>query len=463
MNLAISTALEHFVPNRVSVPPPYAPGSDCGGDAPARAPRHAAGSVCCRPPQGFSALGWGLLFLAVSLGQVRGGYPTAIDDGADLYQPGSPSLGLPTWRVSEPFESLWIQYRVIRHTTSAGKTINLDIAYRQRTPSANFNPIGFGPSWEFGWLGTMQYHAETEGGVPWYTDISTWNLTPPFGGSMAYTSDPNAPEYNTYSRLSHNLVSSCGTSFSITYPDGTIYQYGYRPCVFCSGTCDLPYTNYLNLITDPQGRTLTLNYDNSTGIILLTSLVDYDGRTNYVYYNSTFPTNISTIVDAYGRTNTFQYDGFGRLTNIVNPMGMSAGFSYDAAGVITNMVTPYGTDAFQYTVNTNSGNVVNRSMLVTEPEGRTRLFAYRHQATYLNTNGAVPLIPSSYPTNQIPNTLTLTNTFDITAMDARDSFYWGPLSYAHLSTNFLQTLHLEGVLKMLILYVNVIVQAHRVL
>src|SRR5205823_8409545 len=118
---------------------------------------------------------------------------------------------------------------------------------------------------------------------------------------------------------------------------------------------------------------------------------------------------------------------------------MSASFAYDSQGVITNLITPYGTTVFQFTVNTNAGNLVNRSMKVTEPNGRAQMFVYRDQSSYLNTNSTNVLIPFSYPTNQVPNTLSMNNTFDNTWMDARDSFYWSPICYALLSTNYLQT------------------------
>src|SRR5438067_155023 len=89
------------------------------------------------------------LCLAVIVVQMSGralaSYPTTIDDTADLFSRGSAALGLPSWRVSEPFISLWVQYPAIRYTTSAGKAINLDVVYRQRGGVNNSNVFGFGP------------------------------------------------------------------------------------------------------------------------------------------------------------------------------------------------------------------------------------------------------------------------------------------------------------------------------
>src|SRR5438132_4360895 len=88
----------------------------------------------------FAALFFPLLLAP----KASAGYPTAIDDNADLYQRGQGGLGLPAWRVSEPFTSLWIQYPVIRYITSAGKTVNFDIAFRQRGSAISAtNVFGF--------------------------------------------------------------------------------------------------------------------------------------------------------------------------------------------------------------------------------------------------------------------------------------------------------------------------------
>src|ERR1051326_9411816 len=64
--------------------------------------------------------------------KLHAAYGTPISDANDLYQQVSADLGMPVWRVSEPFTSLWIQYPIIRYTTSAGKTVTLDMAYCQR-------------------------------------------------------------------------------------------------------------------------------------------------------------------------------------------------------------------------------------------------------------------------------------------------------------------------------------------
>ena len=365
------------------------------------------------------------------------GYSTVIDDSQDFYYATGQGSGLPTWRVSEPFISLWIQGEFLRYTSSAGKRIGFDIAFQQRNVGFNTNAWNFGPSWQCNWLSYIVYSEEKNEITFKWEIIDPPSLYAPLGGVRVYDLD-GSPEYNTYSSIIHTTPSPNGSDWTVTYPDGRHCYYYYRSGPpSCGIACY--YTNYLSSITDPQGRQINFNYTKTNGVVLLTSVVDYDYRTNLFIYSTNFNYPVSQIIDPYNRTNIFQYDAGGKLTNIINASSIGSSFAYDSQGVITNMVTPYGTTVFQYTVNTNTGNLVNRSMKVIEPDGRTHLFAYRDQSSYVNTNSTNVLIPFSFPTNQVPNTSPLTNTLDNTWMDGRDSFYWSPHCYSLLSTNFLQT------------------------
>src|SRR5437868_6401212 len=92
-------------------------------------------------------LGAIVLLLATAV-TARADYATVFDDGRDFYNSMVQGLGLSAWRVSEPFITLWIQYSVLRYQTSAGRTVALDIAYRQRGALAPTNAFSFGPGWQ---------------------------------------------------------------------------------------------------------------------------------------------------------------------------------------------------------------------------------------------------------------------------------------------------------------------------
>ena len=109
-------------------------------------------------------------------------------------------------------------------------------------------------------------------------------------------------------------------------------------------------------------------------VCLLTSLVDPDGLTNIVRYQSTnFPSFITEVENPYHRKATLKYDSSGNLTSIVDMISFTNSFQYNSQGLITNMSTPYGNTAFQTTTNSGS-QAVYRSVLVTEPNGSRQLY-----------------------------------------------------------------------------------------
>jgi RHS repeat-associated protein len=387
---------------------------------------------------------WHLLVLLLTINAVSvqaTDYQTTFADEKDSPPSNTGPVGLPTWSVSQPYINLWVQYPAIRYRTSAGIAVVLDIVHRSGGPTPS--GFGFGPGWNCSWLSTVSYTAE------WDNELGIWLLPyspvldAPLGGIRVYTADGNTPEYSTYSHLSQvgTFNPGCGIGYEVTYPDHSKAHYAYNICRRCaqgSNPCDKE--NYISWFQDPQGRQLTFYYTtNSSGAVLLQYAVDHDGLTNRLYYDANFPTQISQAVDPYGRTNRFYYNGTGQLTNIVNPEQISSFLVYDQAGVITNLVTPFGTNVFVYTSNTNAGNIVKRSILVTEADGRKHLFMYRDQSSKLNASSSADLVPCSYPAGEVPSTGPFTNAFDNTWMDARNSFYWSPRCYLQLSTNFLQT------------------------
>src|SRR2546428_70426 len=115
------------------------------------------------------------------------------------------------------------------------------------------------------------------------------------------------------------------------------------------------------------------------------------------YQNTNFPYNVTEVENPYRRTATLKYDSQGFLTNIVDMIGFTNSFQYDSGGLITNMTTPYGTTTFQAITNKAGSEIVNRSILVTEPNGSHQLYLYRVQADQLNPTNSTPLIPDSYP------------------------------------------------------------------
>ena len=274
---------------------------------------------------------------------------------------GCSSCGMSQWSVSEPYENLWLKDTPMFYQQSDLTQEQLILSYKQRGLSQEANIAGFGNDWSCNWLQMMQ---ETAG-----SDMLTnWLGT---GGGQAY----NLTGTQNYKTAGWEE----SEDLTIEFPDGSRDIYDFSVGYLC-GT-----TNYfLTKKLDKYGHTLgQFNYELNGNVVLLTSVVDVDGRTNTLAYgNASFPNLITAVTNAYLRVAHFNYNGQGVLTNIVDVQGMSSSFQYDINDYVTNLTTLYGQTAFQYFdgFDSNTPPYIARSVLVTEPTGDHQLFAYRDDA-----------------------------------------------------------------------------------
>src|SRR5260370_15190820 len=103
---------------------------------------------------------------------------------------------------------------------------------------------------------------------------------------------------------------------------------------------------------------------------------------------------------------------------------MSSSFGYNEWGWVTNLTTPYGTTSFEHVdLNQASYTSRDRSITITQPNNGKQIYAFYMSAPF--------------ETGPIPGPVTPTNTPIGTLDDeyvTRDSYHWGPLQYAALST-----------------------------
>jgi len=347
------------------------------------------------------------------------------DDDDELFSSMTdlPSSGVSTWAVSEPYVNLWIFDQPLTYSTTYQKPIGFSLAWKHRNNRDISPSFGFGPGWECSWLSYIS---------SWV--IGSWADTyVPLGGRRSYSVyDQNNPTvYKEFK--SSTTMEYTNTVWVLHRGDGSrdIYTLPYGGAKY-----------FLAQQIDPQNRTNYFYYGGGPPTYL-SMMVDWEGRTNLITYGTgSLSARITRVTDPYGRSVTFGYDGSARLTSITNATGLVDTFSYDAAGFITNMVTVYGTNSFKATTNSYGGvnlggtNQVNRSIAVTKPDGSKELFIYRDQSTKLNPSSSVNLIPTSYSTNEVPNTAGLANTFDNSYQDARNTFHWNALQYSLLSAGF---------------------------
>ncbi len=415
------------------------PGDGCGGSAgPVSGPPDDSGDPggagppcpgCCDDPANGSPTGDGG---PGSTGSAPDGSPEPGDGlpnwpalpglggtdvgGTPLQSSSDPTpnfMGMPVWRVSEPYISLWLYDEPLGYQPSIGSRISLKLGYKQREENAGMNPNVFslGPKWNFSWLSSVN----ATGLVG--TNYGSNTVFFPTGGSRTIN---GTNDYLSNARITGNTSSG----FTISYPNGSVDTYG----------CIVEKTAYLTQHLNPKSQATTYNYStNSAGVVQLSTVVDGNGGTNTLYYNSSnvYSTNlISKVTDCYGRSVNFYYSTNGLLTNIVDVGGISSSFLYNSAMWLTNLQTPYGTTTFALTDNASSNAAPNgRSVLVTEPDGSSELFLGKDSA---------PGVPSSY--TNVPITSPFTNSFDNTNLEVRNTFHWSKMQYTHLSTTNIASL-----------------------
>ena len=226
-----------------------------------------------------------------------------------------------------------------------------------------------------------------------------------------------------------------GQTYQIEYPDGAKDVFAK---VFVNSANETLY--FLTASLDSAGNTITYNYDSNPNIVRLLSVTDPDNRSSVFYYeNTSFTNQITKVVDPFSRSNLLRYDASGYLTNIQDVAGLASSFVYYAGARrswITNLITPYGTTTFRFGgVNADSenfydtGNVVNRFVEVTQPNGGKHLFLYRQDCSSI-LSGTSSSVPSTSP---------FANTLDNVDQDKRNSFHWEPIQYIALSANYLSS------------------------
>jgi RHS repeat-associated protein len=326
--------------------------------------------------------------------------------------------GMPTWRVSEPYVTLWLTDEPLAYQPALGERLSFRLHYKQRDTRTNAYVYGVGPQWSFDW----QTYVHPLSG-------SQAKLYVGGGGERVYTF--NQSEFKTDS----TMTSGSG-DYTVNYADGSrdLFQDGFG----ILGD---------RILTDRRtryGQSTHFFYDFTLAARLL-EVWDSDGHTNSLSYtNATFPLLITSISDPFGRTAKLIYNGSGQLTNITDTAGNATTISYDTNGVVSSIVTPYGTTSFQITTappnydpgtgqtNTLGGtNLINRSILVTEPTGAKQLYLYRDQSTELSATDHTTFLPNAFT---LPDTGVYSNQFEDQFMYYRNSFHWNRQQYAALSS-----------------------------
>ena len=388
------------------------------------------------------------------------GLPNTCNDAKDKGGCPCKCKGMPVAWVSEPYINLWMADEPVSYLTSSGEPFTFRLTYKQRDTRPNS-----GLTRPTGWNNSWSSYVQLAGSSPCLNGASSCaaglgnsyaTVYLPDGGTVTFA--PNQ-SYDPETRLTirnQGVTMNGGpdtglNGLRLLHPDGSqdIYGFGIVPAAYNF----YPNSSFLrSRHIDPDGNTTWYFYKYSPNfqVLLLSAVIDPDGRTNTLVYNSA---NLLAEVDnPYGLKAFFKYDANGNLTNIVDAQGLPSSITYDTNSYPTALITPYGTNKFAVYVNAvvanggSQGNLgghdlVDRAVQLTDPTGATSLWLYRYDCSTATVNMPASIAANEVPTGTPLGTLddgasSATNTF--AAVNFRNSFFWGPRQYAALSTtNFL--------------------------
>ena len=304
--------------------------------------------------------------------------------------------GLAGWSFHTMLASLNIRDTPLFYMPPMGPSISFSLNYDhlEENQPATINYSNFGPLWNFSWLSTITF------------DSNDAYLATGGGGTEQYIVSGTSPlTYYPEQETSATLVMISATDYERRAPDGSKMVFN---------LADSSGRLYLTQMVDPEGRTLTMTYDSNFRLVALTDAL---GQVTTLAYgtntvgNSLFY-NITKVTDPFGRFATFGYNAQGQLSQITDQIGMTSQFSYGANDFIQSLTTPYGTTTFTYTANSNGTNGNVTSLLATEPGGAQQ----RLDAVEIST-----ATPDAEPGALVPVGMPTENTY----LEYRNSYYWG--------------------------------------
>jgi RHS repeat-associated protein len=194
----------------------------------------------------------------------------------------------------------------------------------------------------------------------------------------------------------------------------------------------------------PNGSIEVFNQPDGTGRIFMTQVIDPQGNSAYIQYDSNF--RLVSVTDAIGQVSTVSYlsntsgnPGFYLISQITDPFGRSANFTYDSTDtyLLSSTDTIGVTSQFQYDT---SSSFIN---LLTTPYGSTSFATYTYGDGLGNT---CVVFKINYPDGtSAVNRLTYGDTIDQSDYWDRESMALYPLDFQTrgFTSHSLHTSHWE--------------------
>ncbi|MDQ3477386.1 MAG: RICIN domain-containing protein [Actinomycetota bacterium] len=98
---------------------------------------------------------------------------------------------------------------------------------------------------------------------------------------------------------------------------------------------------YLTQMSDVNGNTVSVVYDEASGTVRTNSVVDSRGR-SVTYLRAVDGAQVSGLQDWVGRTESYSYDAAGRMVQASDIGGAVTSYGYDANNLVTSITDPNG-------------------------------------------------------------------------------------------------------------------------
>ncbi len=121
-------------------------------------------------------------------------------------EPTDDGVGMPVWRVSEPYLSVWLRDEPLGYQPSLGSRVALNLGYKQRESTSGMIPdlFGVGQKWNCSWFSYVTLDAFGVNTIIHYPSGMT-------------TTVPGSIDYATNVRLTGNMTNG----YTLSYPDGS--------------------------------------------------------------------------------------------------------------------------------------------------------------------------------------------------------------------------------------------------
>ena len=129
-----------------------------------------------------------------------------------------------------------------------------------------------------------------------------------------------------------------------------------------------PLAAFLDSITDPNGNTVKLTWDNGQPL-QITQITDPVNRSLNLTYDGS--NRITSITDPIGRRVEYTYDGQGNLASVKNAGGFTTKYEYDSNHNLKTITNARGIKVSQFTYDAN-----NRVTQIQQPDGGVISISY---------------------------------------------------------------------------------------